>query len=471
MSNGPTPTYSSRRSFIKQAALVSMGFVALSRCTTTPKPATVSAYPKLRLDPNEYLDLPAGFKYRIISHMGQRMDDGFYVPGRADGMGTFAMDDGKVLIVRNHENSPDSLLHSPFGRKNKMLDRLQKELLYDYGKAKYPGLGGTTNLVYNEVTGKVEQQFLSLAGTYRNCAGGVTPWGTWLSCEEDITVKGGYAEKDHGFVFEVPASAKIEIAPPKPIEAMGRFNHEAVAVDPTTGIVYQTEDAGDGLLYRYIPNVRQRLHEGGRLQALAIIDQPSLDTRNWGRRRVDVGQSMAVRWIDMEDILDPKGDLRQRGFKQGAARFARGEGIWFGEGELYFACTNGGPNLHGQVFRYRTSPQEGTTSEESQPGILELFAESTNKSVLHMCDNLTIAPWGDLILCEDNGELNHIKGINPKGEVYEFGINRSSSSEFAGVVFSPSGKTMFVNIQESGETLAITGDWSRLAQVSAGVVG
>ncbi|MEL6143005.1 MAG: alkaline phosphatase PhoX, partial [Bacteroidota bacterium] len=320
-------------------------------------------------------------------------------------------------------------------------------------------------------TGKVEQQFLSLAGTYRNCAGGVTPWGTWLSCEEDITVKGGYAEKDHGFVFEVPASAKIEIAPPKPIEAMGRFNHEAVAVDPTTGIVYQTEDAGDGLLYRYIPNVRQRLHEGGRLQALAIIDQPSLDTRNWGRRRVDVGQSMAVRWIDMEDILDPKGDLRQRGFKQGAARFARGEGIWFGEGELYFACTNGGPNLHGQVFRYRTSPQEGTTSEESQPGILELFAESTNKSVLHMCDNLTIAPWGDLILCEDNGELNHIKGINPKGEVYEFGINRSSSSEFAGVVFSPSGKTMFVNIQESGETLAITGDWSRLAQVSAGVVG
>ncbi|MEL6141350.1 MAG: alkaline phosphatase PhoX, partial [Bacteroidota bacterium] len=101
MSNGPTATYSSRRSFIKQAALVSMGFVALSRCTTTPKPATVSAYPKLRLDPNEYLDLPAGFKYRIISHMGQRMDDGFYVPGRADGMGTFAMDDGKVLIVRN----------------------------------------------------------------------------------------------------------------------------------------------------------------------------------------------------------------------------------------------------------------------------------------------------------------------------------------------------------------------------------
>jgi hypothetical protein len=326
-----------------------------------------------------------------------------------------------------------------------------------------PSLGGTTTFIYNEATGKVEKQYLSLIGTNRNCAGGVTPWNTWLTCEEDVTTKGEKAEKDHGFVFEIPATDQIGLIDPIPITAMGRFNHEAVAVDPKTGIVYQTEDEGNGLIYRYIPDVRGQLHAGGRLQVLAILDQPSFDTRNWETPAMEIQKPMPVQWLDIDDVLNPAGDLRLRGFDQGAARFARGEGIWFGEDELYFACTNGGPGQHGQVFRYRTSPQEGQPEESENPGTLELFAESPDKTVLHMCDNLTIAPWGDVILCEDNGELNHIRGINREGKIYDLAVNRSSSSEFAGLVFSPSGKTLFVNIQESGETLAITGPWERLA--------
>ena len=415
----------------------------------------------LEKDPKKYLDLPQGFEYRVISRMGDQMDDGFLVPGRADGMGAFEGSGGKVIVVRNHENSADTLEFSPFGPKNELLSKIDLTQLYDAGQSALPGLGGTTTFVYNESNGQIERQFLSLAGTYRNCAGGITPWNSWLSCEEDTTVPGGQIEKDHGFVFEVPATMEPILAKPLPILEMGRFNHEAVCVDPKTSIVYQTEDRGDGLIYRYLPNVPGQLHQGGRLQALAIVDQPQLDTRNWETSMVSMKQQMTATWIDLEDILSPNDDLRDQGFQQGAARFARGEGMWFGDGELFFACTNGGPAKGGQVFRYQPSPFEGKEEEMSQPGILELYAESPSKKILHACDNLTIAPWGDVLLCEDNGDVNYIRGINQQGDIYDFGCNRGSKSEFAGLVFSPSGKTLFVNIQESGETLAITGPWEK----------
>lgn len=126
--------------------------------------------------------------------------------------------------------------------------------------------------------------------------------------------------------------------------------------------------------------------------------------------------------------------------------------MWYGNNEVYFACTNGGPKRFGQVFKYIPDEEK-----------LELFAESEDKTVLHMCDNLTVSPWGDVVLTEDNGELNHIRGINQKGELYDIACNRSSKSEFAGVTFSPSGRTLFVNIQENGDTLAITGPWDKLS--------
>lgn len=453
----------SRRHFIKQTSLVSLGFIFLSKCSTGSDIKEVPTGLTVQKDPKKYLDLPEGFQYKIISKMGNKMDDGFLVPGRADGMGAFEGADGKVIVIRNHENSPEYFDFSPFGKKNELFAQIDPNLVYDAGKGEKPGLGGTTTFVYNETTGAIEKEFMSLAGTYRNCAGGVTPWNSWLTCEEDVTKpEDNHVEVEHGYVFEIPASAE-GIVEPTPIKAMGRFNHEAVAVDPKTGIIYQTEDRHDGLIYRFIPDVPGKLVEGGKLQALVVKGRPTLDLRNWDGPKINLREPMQVEWVDVEDILSPEDNLRYQGAEKGAAVFARGEGIWFGEGELFFACTNGGSERTGQVFRYQPSEKEGTAEEVENAGLLELFAESADKTILHNCDNLTIAPWGDVMLCEDNGELNHIRGINKNGEIYTFGINRSSRSEFAGLVFSPSGKTLFVNIQESGETLAITGPWEQLA--------
>ncbi len=143
----------------------------------------------------------------------------------------------------------------------------------------------------------------------------------------------------------------------------------------------------------------------------------------------------------------------------GGARFARGEGIWFGDGELYFACTNGGSKQYGQIFRYQPSPAEGTAGEKSKPGVLTLFLEPNNKAVLQGADNLTIAPWGDIIFCEDGPRHARVRGVTPDGDVYPIGQNQYNSSELAGVCFSPDGSTLFVNIYEPGITFAVTGPW------------
>ncbi|MGX1931327.1 alkaline phosphatase PhoX [Flagellimonas sp. 2504JD4-2] len=458
-----------RRHFIKQSTLTSLALISLVNCTNKKKKEVETEVGDagsldLKLDPKGYLDLPEGFSYKVISRSGEKMSDGLLVPGRPDGMGAFLDETGKVVIIRNHENSATTLEHSPFGPNNELISEVDLAKLYDSGSGTNPGLGGTTTLIYDEDTETVTEQYLSLAGTYRNCAGGVSPWGSWITCEEDVTkADGKQILEDHGYVFEVPMNAKGMVAP-VPIKAMGRFNHEAVAVDPVSGCVYLTEDRHDGLIYRFIPKEKENLMAGGLLQALAIKEKNSLDTRNWETPLVPRNQSMEVFWIDLDDVESPEDDLRFRGFELGAARFARGEGIWMGDGELFFACTNGGPQNFGQVFKYSLSPKEGLEGETEEPAMLELYAESNDKTVLHMCDNLTIAPWGDVLLCEDNGELNHIKGIDKDGNIYTLARNKSSRSELTGAVFSPSGKTLFVNVQENGDTVAITGPWERFGK-------
>ncbi|MDC6366506.1 MULTISPECIES: alkaline phosphatase PhoX [Flavobacteriaceae] len=463
--NDNTKDYT-RRHFIRQSALTSLALVSLVNCTNKKrKTAGVevdeSESLDIKLDPKQYLDLPEGFSYKIISKSGGKMADGLLVPGRPDGMGAFLDEMGNTVIIRNHENSPTPLENSPFGLENELLPNVDLDKLYDSGSGTNPGLGGTSTLIYNEDTGEVVSEYMSLAGTYRNCAGGVSPWGSWITCEEDVTkANGSNILKDHGYVFEVPMKAK-DMVEPIPIKAMGRFNHEAVAIDPNSGCVYLTEDRHDGLLYRFVPNEKENLLAGGLLQAMAIRNKKSLDTRNWETPTVAKDEQLEVYWIDLEDVESAEDNLRYQGFDKGAARFARGEGIWMGEGELFFACTNGGPDNFGQVFKYSLSSKEGAETENEQPAILELYAESNDKTVLHMCDNLTIAPWGDVLLCEDNGELNHIRGIDKDGNIYTLACNRSSQSELTGLVFSPSGKTLFVNVQENGDTVAITGPWEK----------
>jgi secreted PhoX family phosphatase len=299
----------------------------------------------------------------------------------------------------------------------------------------------------------------------RNCAGGPTPWGSWITCEETVYPKGAAgAERDHGFNFEVPARARPGLAAPVPLLEMGRFMHEAIAVDARTGIVYQTEDRPDGLIYRFIPKVRGQLARGGRLQALVVRDKPSLDTRNWADQIVKAGSSLAVSWLDMDDVLSPRDDLRARGAAAGAAVFARGEGMWFasqgGRSEIYFACTNGGKNKKGQIWRYLPSRSEGTKDEAKNPGKLELWAEPNDGNVCNNADNLTVTPRGDVFFAEDGSAPNGLALISRDGTLSRFALLRSSS-ELAGVCFSPDGKTMFFNAQKDGQTFAVTGPFRR----------
>ncbi len=459
----------SRRDFLALAGSASLGFLGFYQYLNSPVEAgtlpinSPAGYGPLLPDPKGILNLPKGFSYEIISRKGDRMSDGLLVPGAADGMATFRGPWGKTIIIRNHEMSPDPKNGGAFGENNELFSQVDAALLYDAGRGQQPHLGGTTTLVYNHASGKVETQYLSLAGTARNCAGGPTPWNSWITCEETTVVPTAenFCEQEHGYNFEVAASTKVKLNKAMPIKGMGRMNHEAVAVDPRTGIVYLTEDAGDSLIYRYIPNKPGKLLQGGKLQALKIMGHPSQDTRNWETLQTPAfpkNKLFDVEWVDMENVESPKNDLRYQGFEKGAARFARGEGMWYGKNEVYFACTNGGPISAGQVFRYIPGQYEGQSGEKSAPGKLELFVESEDRDILKNCDNLTVSPWGDVVMCEDHPHP-FIVGVTAKGELYKLGENVGYESEFAGGVFSPDGSIYFVNIQGPGLTLAIRGPW------------
>lgn len=455
----------SRLEFLKSAAAISLGFTGfhkllMSSATNSINPALAKEnFGPLIPDPEGILDLPKDFSYKVISRAGDLMSDGFKVPGRPDGMAAFALDEKRVILIRNHEisSSSEAGAGSAFGENYELLEKIDSKMLYDAGKKGIPANGGTTTIVFNLETQEIEKEYLSLGGTLRNCAGGPTPWNTWLTCEEIVFRANEDYAKDHGYVFEVPASADILLVDPIPIKDMGRFNHEAVCVDPDSGVIYLTEDDSTGLIYRFIPNIPGKMHEGGVLQALKAKGRPSLDSRNWEEDTVAIGESLETEWIDLENIDDD--DLRIRGFEQGAVRFARGEGMWYGENAVFFACTNGGRNKRGQIWKYIPSPHEGTEKESESPGKLELFVEPNDGSVIENADNLTVAPWGDLIVCEDGPNENFILGVTPEGAVYKLAKNAISNSETAGATFSPDGSTLFMNIQQDALTIAITGPW------------
>ena len=445
--------------------LQSLAAAAVTPALSAPARAADPKVGPLRPDNGRLLDLPDGFSYTIVSRAGETMSDGMLVPHAHDGMAAFPGNDGRVLLVCNHELEPAYFNRSAFGRPYDELPRSVRDRVYDPGGGRTPGAGGTTTKIYNPATGRTEREYLSLAGTELNCAGGPTPWGSWLTCEECFESPGtGWSvgrivtrERSHGYVFEVPAQHR-GLVEPKPIKAMGRFEHEAAAVHPGTGIVYMTEDRHHSLLYRFIPSAPGRLHDGGRLQALAIASAGSFRTHNWSSTPdILVGEPLRTLWIDLDNVDTDENDLRLRGATRGAATFARGEGLCAADGRFVFACTVGGRARLGQVFAYTPSPFEGEAREQHVPGQLTLIAEASTESILRNADNLTMAPWGDLIACEDTSSHCGLIGIRPDGSQYQLADNAYSNSELAGVCFAPDGKTLFVNIQYPGTTLAITG--------------
>jgi secreted PhoX family phosphatase len=418
-----------------------------------------AGYGPLVPDPERILNLPEGFSYKLISRWQDTMWDGFVVPGNADGMAAFPGPDGLTVVLRNHEVWPGyPPSRGAFGPTNERLGRVNRSRIYDWGRNGMACYGGVSTLVYDTRNQEVKDQFLSLAGTLANCSGGATPWGTWISCEEEFQDAGFVYARDHGYAFEVEVKTKHGLQRPRPLKALGRFIHEGVAVLPGKDVIYQTEDQSDSLFYRFLPDKPNDLSKG-KLQCLALAGKSGFDTRNWREQKILEGEKAAVKWIDLEDVEPKKNDLRHRGYQKGGAIFANGEGIAAGDGVVYFDCTYGGPNKAGQVWRYWPSPSEGTAREKEEPGQLELFLEPNNKRVLYNPDQMAVAPWGDLFICEDNPERQFLWGITPQGRFYLFAMNVKDDSELAGVCFSPDRTTMFLNMQNIGLTFAITGPW------------
>lgn len=388
-------------------------------------------YGPLQPAPGGELLLPAGFSYVAFGHTATPMSDGTPTPGRHDGMAAFDGENGMIRLVRNHEQGSGLAYANPN---------------YDPLAA-----GGTTTMVFDPESMALVSTHPTLAGTVRNCAGGPTPSGSWLSCEETFT--GLDRPKPHGYVFEVPADADGPVDP-VPYKQMGRFVHEAVAVDPRTGIVYETEDRGSAGFYRFLPDDRDNLGAGGRLQMLAIKDRPGYDTRI-GQR---VGKPLPVEWVDIADP-DPDSDDSLAVFYQGrdggGATFARLEGAWYAGGSVFINSTSGGDAGLGQVWEYRPRGDSG--------GQLVLVYESTDPELLQSPDNICVSPnTGGLVLCEDGDGRDFLRGVTNRGQIFDLAaLNSSSTSELAGATFSPDGRILFFNVQSPGITYAVTGPWDR----------
>ena len=432
-----------RRQFLSATASA-FAALSLSGCMTrgAARWTNFEGYGDLVPDPAGLLDLPEGFSYRLISSLGEAMSDGGTVPDHADGMGCLPLGSDAIVLIRNHELMPG---HAMGGTVTTGYDKAA-------GQAVLPG--GTTNIVLDAATLEKKREFRSLAGTIRNCSGGITPWGSWLTCEEFVSapehISPDKLAKDHGWVFEIPADAK-GLVDAQPLKHLGRFNHEAACVDPRTGLVYLTEDRDDSLLYRFVPN--GRLDEPGRLEAMAIDGVP--DARNWDAQALAVREPRSVRWIALDNVEAPLDDLRKRGAALGATLIARGEGIHMGDGEVYICSTSGGAAKLGQIFRLQ--PAFDGSQERA-----ELFFESTDPAQFNYGDNLTVGPNGHLVVCEDQYTPqvdNRLIGITPLGRPYVFGRLRLQT-ELAGGCFSPDGKWFFVNAYSPTRTVAITGPWA-----------
>ncbi|MFJ4006213.1 PhoX family protein [Streptomyces sp. NPDC090023] len=450
----------SRRQVLASASAVGAGIAftgALSELfagTAAAQPLGRTGYGPLVPDPDGLLDLPKGFRYRVLSREGDPLRSGEGpVPSNHDGMAAFAGRDGRTHLVRNHENRPTAKIRVP----------AVEGLTYDP-----EGHGGCTALTLDS-RNRVLSERVAIAGTAVNCAGGRTPWGTWLTCEEteDRAGDNGHT-KDHGFIFEVHPTDPHRTGA-VPLTAMGRFQHEAIAIDPRRGVVYETEDAflkPFGLFYRFLPEKPLggvgSLRAGGRLQAMRVPGVTDLSTVQ------ETGASFdGVEWVDVPDPLAATTPTRLQDYgPRGITHAQKLEGCYWGGACVYFVSSfahsaEGSAADHfGQIWRY--------DPERRRLTLVIVFGPDTDVQLPgESPDNICLAPSGGLMVCEDGNGAQHVFGVTRGGEVYAMARGRQNLGtpeepewgEFAGVTFSPDGDTMYVNCYTPGTTFAVTGPW------------
>jgi secreted PhoX family phosphatase len=461
----------SRRLFVGGSAAAGLGFVFAGAGSVevfarpaAAAPRTASGYGALVADPQGILALPKGFSYTLVAQSGLTPTlDGVH-PSDPDGMGVFRGPDGGSVLVTNHENSGGEPYRVPS----------VSGVTYD------PGAAGGTSTIVVDAKGNRLSQYTSLAGTDNNCAGGITPWGTWLTCEETERRAGqGTNTLNHGYVFEVdPTSRAVnEGKSPVPLKFLGRYSHEAVAVDPHTSAIYLTEDASgpNGLYFRWTPPARfaagkNALRElalspgggtAGRLQAMSCYR---------GSKRVadlseatQVGTRYKVEWVDVPDRDAATTSVRRQFTADQVTRSRKLEGQWWADGGVFFVSsfartTDGSINPHdGQVWFY--DPKSQTVTLKTIFGVNP--DPDADRGNFDGPDNITVSPHGGLILAEDGEGVQHLVGVTSQGKAFPLARNDFNGSEFCGPAFSADGEILFVNIQSPGFTLAITGPWGR----------
>lgn len=423
----------------------------------------------------EFLAIPDGFSYKVISGLGQEMTDGTRVPGNMDGMAAYQVKTRRVNrrgepiykpmvhLVRNHEISPgDNTFGVPGVTYRKPWG------VYDRKSV----AGGTTTIWLDSRNLKVRRQFVSLAGTLRNCGGGRTPWNTWVSCEEDVSNQldnGDVVARPHGYAFEVKVFGTGRPTRPIPLRSLGRFRREAVAIDPVTTTVFQTEDRSNSCFYAFVPRKKIRrfghLRRGGTVFAMRIVPNQRATCDNSalpitvvdGTRVVDtsknmqsfVGQSLKVEWVEIPNPNPVKDSVRTDAQKLGATIFNRGEGMVFDDQRrvAYFCATHGGDAGTGQIWAYDMRTQT-----------VKLVIESSGQRYLDSPDNIVLGPDGTLYINEDSSRRSHVMGLTPQGRLFRMARNVFDRGEMAGICFSPDGKLMFVNIQAISLTCCIYRD-------------
>jgi uncharacterized protein len=473
-----------RRSVLRGAAVgaTGVGFAAVgavpSLAEATPEPAeggsrpfsTNRPFPPLMDDPKGLLALPPGFKYTVVTHAGEtRLKSGHPTPTLHDGTAVFGNGTKQYTLIQNHEIGATDPLGVP----------QIAGTVYDSGV----GSAGGCTVISVDRDGTNHGEWVGISGTLTNCAGGPTPWGTWWTCEETENKANGTTRlKDHGYVFEVWGDGKT--AHPVPLKALGRYAHEAVAVDRDKQHVYLSEDSSNpnGLFYRWTAPAGYRLGKDswkdlqdvdfGTLEAMAILNDD-------GKAIPDVAyltsaqllRPFRVAWVPVPDRDAVTVSTRKQFTDGQVTRGKKFEGVYGTHDGVYVVNSfakigttdipaDGVPH-EGMIWFYNYKHQtiQLVTYFPANPAADKGAAAKYEDFNFDAPDNVTVTPWGSLILAEDGLASSHVLSSVPGGPTYAIARNMLNDSEFTGPTFSEDGKVLFVNIQTPGITLAITGPW------------